>query len=427
MESSATIAAIHARQILDARGNPTIEVDVITQSGHLGRASIPSGASTGQHEAVELRDGDQHFYLGRGVQTAIHNVHSIISPAITGCSVLNQAEIDATMNELDGTDNKSNLGANAILGVSLAVAQAAAKVSHVPLHHYLGNGGGTLLPMPFMNILNGGCHADNVVDIQEFMIVPVGAEKFSQAIQIGVEVYHHLKALLKSKGHSTNVGDEGGFAPQLSSDEEGIQFILEAIQRAGYQPGTDVAIALDAASSELYDPDRMIYTLQNSGRKLSSTEMVDFWKDWVDKYPIVSIEDGMAEDDWEGWQNLTHTLGDTIQLVGDDLFATHVDRLLKGSEIKAANAVLVKMNQVGTLSETIKTIDTAKSNHFGTIISHRSGETEDTFLADLSVALNIGQIKTGAPSRSDRVAKYNQLIRIEEYLKEKATFSNPLR
>ena len=418
------IADIHARQILDSRGNPTVEVDVITADGYLGRAAVPSGASTGIHEAVELRDGFDNIYLGKGVTKAVENVNAIIFPELEGMSVLDQKSIDETMIALDGTENKSRLGANAMLAVSLAVAKAGAEVTGQPLYRYIGGVNASVLPMPMMNILNGGSHADNRIDFQEFMIVPIGGEDFSTALRMGVEVFHTLKKVLKSKGYATNVGDEGGFAPDIQSNEEAIETVLMAIEKAGFKPGVDISIAMDAASAEFYDKETGLYHLKkSSGEKLSSQDMVSLWKSWVDKYPIVSIEDGMDEDDWDGWKLLTETIGDRCQLVGDDLFVTNVKRLRRGIDEKIANSILIKVNQIGTLTETIQAVELAKSNKYTNVMSHRSGETEDTTIADLAVALNCGQIKTGSASRSDRVAKYNQLIRIEEELDDAAVFA----
>lgn len=418
-----TIASIKARQILDSRGNPTIEVDVISNSGVVGRAAVPSGASTGKHEAVELRDGDKTVYMGKGVLKAIKNVNTIINSALKGNDIFDQTAIDKKMLELDGTENKANLGANAILGVSLAAARTAAIIKGQPLYRYVGGADATLLPIPLMNILNGGSHADNSIDFQEFMIVPVGAERFSDALRMGVEVFHHLKNVLKSSKHSTNVGDEGGFAPNLKSNEEAINVVLQAIEKAGYKPGVDIFIAMDAATSEFFDAETKMYHFKKStGDKLTSSEMVGFWKDWCSKYPIISIEDGLDEDDWAGWKELTTTLGDKVQLVGDDLFVTNVKRLKRGIDEGIANSILVKVNQIGTLTETIDAVKMADSNGYTSIMSHRSGETEDTTIADLAVALKTGQIKTGSASRSDRIAKYNQLLRIEEALGDTARF-----
>jgi enolase len=419
----AQILNVHARQILDSRGNPTVEVDVYTDEGVLGRAAVPSGASTGIHEACELRDGDKEVYLGKGVLKAVENVNTVINEELSGVSVLDQRDIDAAMIALDGTENKSRLGANAILGVSLACAKAAAQITGQPLFRYVGGVNGRTLPVPLMNILNGGSHADNSIDFQEFMIMPVGAETFSDALRMGAEVFHSLKSVLKKQGYSTNVGDEGGFAPNLKSNEEAVTVILTAIEKAGYKPGEDVYMALDPASSEYYIPEEKVYHLhKSSGEKLTPSQMVDFWKNWVTKYPILSIEDGMAEDDWDGWKLLTDTIGDRCQLVGDDLFVTNVKRLQLGIERKVANSILVKVNQIGSLSETIDSVELATRNSYTSIMSHRSGETEDTTIADLAVALNCGLIKTGSASRSDRIAKYNQLLRIEEILGNEAYY-----
>ncbi len=416
------IESIHARQILDSRGNPTVEVDVITENGALGRAAVPSGASTGVHEAVELRDGDDTF-MGKGVLKAVDNVNTKIAQELVGFPVTEQNLVDKVMIELDGTENKSSLGANAILGVSLAVAKAAALESGQPLFRYIGGVSANTLPVPMMNILNGGSHADNSIDFQEFMIMPTNAPSFSEALRMGTEVFHHLKNVLKSKGLSTNVGDEGGFAPNIASNIEAIEVVLQAIEKAGYRPGEDISIALDAASSEFYEKENGIYHLKwSTGDKLTSSEMADFWNDWVDKYPIISIEDGMDEDDWDGWKSLTEKAGKKVQLVGDDLFVTNVKRLQQGIDGDIANSILIKVNQIGTLTETIAAVDLAKKNKYTSVMSHRSGETEDTTIADLAVALNTGQIKTGSASRSDRMAKYNQLIRIEEELAETAYF-----
>jgi enolase len=418
-----SIQSIHARQILDSRGNPTIEVDVRTENGLLGRAAVPSGASTGAHEAVELRDDDAHVYVGKGVLKAIHNVNELIYPELVGMPVFEQGLIDKLMLELDGTPNKGRLGANAILGVSLAVAKAAAKETGMPLYRYVGGVSANTLPVPMMNILNGGSHADNSIDFQEFMVVPASAPSFSEALRMGTEVFHALKKVLKSQGLSTNVGDEGGFAPNIKSNEEAIQIVLQAIEKAGYRPGEDIWIAMDAAVTEFYDAETGMYTFKKStGDQLTSAQMADYWTDWVGKYPILSIEDGMAEDDWAGWKLHTDQLGKKIQLVGDDLFVTNVTRVQQGIDQGIANAVLVKVNQIGSLTETIDTVNLAKRNSFKCIMSHRSGETEDTTIADLAVALNTGQIKTGSASRSDRMAKYNQLLRIEEELGDMAYF-----
>ncbi|MEO1055054.1 MAG: phosphopyruvate hydratase [Bacteroidota bacterium] len=416
------IEHIHARQILDSRGNPTIEVDVITENGIIGRAAVPSGASTGKHEAVELRDGNKDVFLGKGVLRAIENVNGKIAEEIVGYSVFEQNLIDKIMIELDGTENKSNLGANATLGTSLAVAKAAAQESGQSLFRYIGGVNANTLPLPMMNILNGGSHADNAIDFQEFMVMPVSAPSFSESLRMGVEVFHQLKKVLQDNGHSTNVGDEGGFAPNLRSNEEAIEVVLQAIEKAGYKPGEDIFIAMDAASSEFYDAQEKVYNFSSTGQKLSSDEMVEYWKQWVDKYPILSIEDGMEEDDWDGWKKLTEVIGSKVQLVGDDLFVTNVKRLQNGIDQGIANSILIKVNQIGTLTETINAVNLAKKNSYTSVMSHRSGETEDNTIADLAVALNTGQIKTGSASRSDRMAKYNQLLRIEEELEEVAYF-----
>lgn len=417
------IAHLHARQILDSRGNPTVEVEVLTENEYMGRASVPSGASTGIHEAIELRDNNKKVYGGKGVLKAVENVNSILTSELLGWDVADQTGIDQHMLALDGTENKSKLGANAMLAVSLAVAKAAALEANLPLYRYVGGTNARILPMPMMNILNGGAHADNKIDFQEFMIMPVGATSFSEALRWGVEVFHTLKEVLKKKGYSTNVGDEGGFAPNIQSNEEAIETVLTAIQKAGFKTGSQMAIAMDAANSELWNAKEKIYIFHKSdGKKMNSEQLVDFWKKWVKNYPIVSIEDGMAEDDWKGWKLLTEAVGNKVQLVGDDLFVTNVKRLQKGVDEKIANALLVKVNQIGTLTETINAVSLAQNNGFNTIMSHRSGETEDTTIADLAVALNCGQIKTGSASRTDRVAKYNQLIRIEEMLGESAIF-----
>jgi enolase len=410
------IAKITARQILDSRGNPTVEVDVITASGILGRAAVPSGASTGIHEAVELRDGDKSVYLGKGVLKAVANVNTIIDEALRGWDVCDQKGIDLKLRELDGTENKSNLGANAILGTSLAVARAAAEESGLSLFQYVGGVGAVTMPVPMMNILNGGSHADNKIDIQEFMVMPFGADSFSQGLQWGTEIFHNLKKVLKDKGMSTNVGDEGGFAPNLGSNEEAIEVVIEAIRNAGFEPGKDVWVALDAASSEFYDKEKEVYVFESTGEIRTSQQMVDFWTDWCSKYPIISIEDGLAEDDWNGWKMLTESIGGKVQLVGDDLFVTNTKRLSRGINEGIANSILVKVNQIGTLTETIEAVQLATRNGYTSVMSHRSGETEDSTIADLAVALNCGQIKTGSASRSDRMAKYNQLLRIEEEL-----------
>jgi enolase len=416
------IVSVHARQILDSRGNPTVEADVITENGFIGRAAVPSGASTGTHEAVELRDGGK-LYMGKGVQKAIANVNTFIAEALVGENVLNQREIDTILLELDGTENKKKLGANAILAVSLAAAKAGAQAAGLPLYRYVGGTNARTLPIPLMNILNGGAHADNKIDFQEFMIVPVGADTFSDGLRIGVEIFHNLKKVLKAKGYSTNVGDEGGFAPEIKSNEEAIETVLKAIETAGYKPGEQVKIAMDAAASEFYDAKKKKYIFHKSDNKiLTSEEMVDYWAKWVKKYPIVSIEDGLAEDDWKGWKLLTESVGTKCQLVGDDLFVTNVKRLQEGIDKNIANSILVKVNQIGSLSETIDTVDLAHRNKYTSVMSHRSGETEDSTIADLAVALNCGQIKTGSASRSDRMAKYNQLLRIEEELGEEAFY-----
>ena len=412
-----TILAIHARQILDSRGNPTIEVDVITNDGVLGRAAVPSGASTGIHEAVELRDGDKKFYMGKSVLQAVQHVNDVLAEELVGHYVTDQIEIDRKMIELDGTANKGSLGANAILGVSLAVARAAAQTTGQEFYRYIGGVAANTLPIPMMNILNGGSHADNSIDFQEFMIMPVGASTFSEALRMGVEVFHHLKQVLKKGNYSTNVGDEGGFAPNLKSNEEALKMIMTAIEKAGYEPGKDIYIALDPASSEYFIKEENVYHLKwSTGEKLTPAEMVDFWKDWVAKYPIISIEDGMAEDDWDGWKLMTKELGRKIQIVGDDIFVTNVERLKMGIQKKVGNSILIKVNQIGTLTETINAVNMAYRNSFTAVISHRSGETEDTTIADLAVALNTGLIKTGSACRTDRIAKYNQLLRIEEQL-----------
>lgn len=416
------IARIVGRQILDSRGNPTVEVDVYTTNGVVGRAAVPSGASTGIHEAVELRDADKSLYLGKGVLKAVENVNTIIAEELLGMDVFDQKLIDATLNSLDGTANKSNLGANAILGTSLAVAKAAAQESGMSLFRYVGGVGATTMPVPMMNILNGGSHADNLIDVQEFMVMPFGASSFSEGLRWGTEIFHHLKSVLKSKGLSTNVGDEGGFAPNLGSNEEAIQVVLQAIEKAGFKPGHDVYIALDAASSEFYNAEKGLYLFESTGESRTSSEMVDYWADWCKKYPIVSIEDGLAEDDWSGWKTATEKLGSSVQLVGDDLFVTNTKRLAEGIEKGVANSILVKVNQIGSLSETIDAVQLATRNSYTSVMSHRSGETEDNTIADLAVALNCGQIKTGSASRSDRMAKYNQLLRIEEELGETAYY-----
>jgi len=421
MKKYVEIIDITAREVLDSRANPTVEVEVILEDGNIGRAIVPSGASTGEFEAVELRDGDKERYLGKGVLKAVDNVNNIIAPELVGFNVFDQALIDDVLIDIDGTENKGNLGANAILGVSLAVARAAAASLGMPLYQYIGGVNAKVLPVPMMNILNGGKHADNNVDIQEFMIMPVGAESFKEALRMCVEVYHQLKKTLKSKGYNTGIGDEGGFAPNLKSNEEAIQVIVEAIQGAGYKPGEQMMIAIDAASSELYKEDGK-YHLEGEGRVLTSSEMVDFYEDLVNKYPIISLEDGLAEEDWDGWKLLTERLGSKIQLVGDDLFVTNTKRLSKGIKLGVANSILIKLNQIGTLTETIEAIEMAERAGYTAVVSHRSGESEDTTIADLVVAMNAGQIKTGAPARTDRVAKYNQLLRIEEELGDVARY-----
>lgn len=417
------ISEIFARQILDSRGNPTIEVDVITDEGIIGRAAVPSGASTGIHEAVELRDADKKKYGGKGVLKAVANVNDVLTPALLGYDVADQTGIDALMIELDGTPNKGKLGANAILAISMAVAKAAAEEASLPLFRYIGGTNAKTLPIPMMNILNGGAHADNKIDFQEFMVMPIGASTFSEGLRWGVEIFHALKSVLKKKGYSTNVGDEGGFAPDIQSNEEAIDTVMNAISAAGFKAGTQVCIAMDPAVSEMYDSAKKVYHFHKSdGKKLSSEKMVDFWANWVKNYPIVSIEDGMAEDDWKGWKLLTDKVGDKIQLVGDDLFVTNVTRLQQGIDKGVANGLLVKVNQIGTITETINAVTLAQHNSYNTIMSHRSGETEDTTIADLAVALNCGQIKTGSASRTDRIAKYNQLLRIEELLGSSAVY-----
>ncbi len=417
------IASVHARQILDSRGNPTVEVDVLTENEYLGRAAVPSGASTGVHEAVELRDDDKKLYGGKGVLNAVKNVNVLVSEKLLGWDVADQTGIDQMMITLDGTPNKGKLGANAILAVSMAVAKAAALEANLPLYRYIGGTNAKVLPMPMMNILNGGAHADNKIDFQEFMVMPVGASSFSEGLQWGVDIFHALKTVLKKKGFSTNVGDEGGFAPNIQSNEEAIETVLTAIDAAGYKTGSQIQIAMDPAVSEMFDSGKKEYHFHKSdGKRLSIEKMVDFWESWANKYPIISIEDGMAEDDWDGWKMITERIGKKIQLVGDDLFVTNVKRLQEGIDKGIANALLVKVNQIGSLTETINAVSLAQSNGYNTIMSHRSGETEDTTIADLSVALNCGQIKTGSASRTDRIAKYNQLIRIEEMLGESAIY-----
>lgn len=417
------INGIHARQILDSRGNPTLEAEVYTEDGSMGRAAVPSGASTGAHEAVELRDGDMSYYLGRSVLQAVENVNDALAEAVIGLDVTDQSEIDRVMIEADGTENKSNLGANAILSVSMAAAHAAAQSTRLPLYQYIGGIAAVTMPVPMMNILNGGSHADNAIDFQEFMVMPTGAESFSHALRMGTEVFHHLKSVLSSKGYSTNVGDEGGFAPNIKSNEEAIELVLMAIEKAGYKPGEDMGIAMDAAMTELYDPKTGLYTFSHSdGRSLDTDALIAYWGDWVNKYPIISLEDGLDEDDWSGWSKMMTAMGDKVQLVGDDLFVTHAKRVARGIKEQSANSVLVKINQIGTLSETINTVRLAQRNGMTTVMSHRSGETEDSSIADLAVALNTGQIKTGSASRSDRMAKYNQLLRIEEMLGDSAVY-----
>ena len=417
------ITDVFARQILDSRGNPTLEVDIVTDSGAFGRAAVPSGASTGKYEAFELRDGNPQIYMGKSVHKAIGHVNGILYDSIIGMPVEDQVGIDHMMIDLDGTPNKSVLGANAMLAVSLASAKAAAASTGQMLYNYIGGVNARLLPIPMMNILNGGSHADNSIDFQEFMVMPVAADSFSQSLRIGTEIFHHLKSVLKKKGLATNVGDEGGFAPNLKSNEQAMEMVLKAIENAGYRPGEDVFVSMDAAASEFYNPEESVYHFhQSTGDKLTSSEMVDFWVEWCKKYPILSIEDGLDEDDWQGWQNMTNILGSKIQLVGDDLFVTNVNRLQRGIIEKVANSLLVKVNQIGTLTETINAVQMAHNNSFTSVMSHRSGETEDNTIADLSVALNTGQIKTGSASRSDRTAKYNQLLRIEEALGDSALF-----
>ncbi len=415
------IEQVWAREIMDSRGNPTIEAEVVLEDGTMGRAAVPSGASTGENEAVELRDGDGHRYLGKGVLQAVENVNGAISDELQGLDALDQTLVDETMIGLDGTENKSKLGANAMLAVSLANARAAAAALEMPLYRYLGGANAKTLPVPMMNILNGGAHADNNVDFQEFMVMPVGAENFAEALRTGAEIFHTLKGVLKSRGYSTSVGDEGGFAPNLKSNDEAVETILEAIEKAGYKAGENVMLALDPASSEFYKDGKYIFK-KSDNRELSSEEMAAYWADWCSKYPIISIEDGMAENDWDGWKNLNGKVGDKVQLVGDDLFVTNVRFLQRGIEEKAANSILIKVNQIGTLTETLDAIELAKTNNMTAVISHRSGETEDNFIADLAVATNAGQIKTGSLCRSDRIAKYNQLLRIEEDLGDSARY-----
>lgn len=412
---------MHAREILDSRGNPTVEVDVGLTSGITGRAAVPSGASTGQHEAVELRDGDETRYLGRGVLGAVRNVNSTIAPAVAGMDPSDQAAIDGRLNALDGTPNKGNLGANGILGVSLAVAKAAAAAYGMPLYRYIGGASACRLPVPMMNILNGGSHADSSVDLQEFMVMPVGAVSFREGLRAGAEIFHALRAVLMAAGYSTGVGDEGGFAPSLGSNEEALEVVAEAIRRAGYEPGRDILLALDPASTEFYNEGKYVFH-KSDGSERTSEQMVDFWEDWTRRYPIVSIEDGLGEDDWDGWARLTARLGDRVQLVGDDLFVTNTERLSRGIQSEVGNSILIKVNQIGTLSETLEAIETARQAGYTAVISHRSGETEDSTIADLAVGTGAGQIKTGSASRSDRIAKYNQLLRIEEDLGESAVY-----
>jgi len=418
-----TIIDVKARQILDSRGNPTVEVEVLTENGCMGRAAVPSGASTGKYEAVELRDGDKDVYLGKGVTKACRNIEEVISDNIIGEDVFEQRYLDQLMIDLDGTPNKAKLGANAILGVSLAIAKAAAEESTQPLYRYLGGPNAHVLPVPMMNILNGGSHADNSIDFQEFMIMPVGADTFSGGLRMGVEIFHTLKKVLKKKGYSTNVGDEGGFAPNIKSNVEAVETVLQAIEKAGYKPGEEVMIAMDAAASEFYNAKEKVYHFHKStGDKLTSSEMVDYWKGWIDKYPILSIEDGLDEDDWDAWKMLTASAGDRCQLVGDDLYVTNTERLQRGIEMGASNSILIKVNQIGSLTETIEAVNLATRNGYTSVMSHRSGETEDVTIADLAVALNTGQIKTGSASRSDRIAKYNQLLRIEEELGDSGVY-----
>ncbi len=417
------IDEIIGRQIIDSRGNPTVEVDVVLTNDMMGRAAVPSGASTGEYEAVELRDSDSDHYLGKGVTKAVENVNTVIANELRGFEVFNQVEIDNTMLDVDGTENKSNLGANAMLGVSLAVADAASNALNIPMWRYIGGVNAKVLPLPMMNIINGGSHADNNVDLQEFMIMPSGASSFSEAVRMGSEIFHHLKKVLSSKNYSTAVGDEGGFAPDLNSNEEAVEVILQAIEKAGYAPADDVVIALDPATAEFYNPDKEVYEFRwSDGSERTNDEMVEFWSKWVEKYPIVSIEDALDENDWDGWKKLTDAVGDKVQLVGDDLFVTNTERLAKGIRMGIANSILIKVNQIGTLTETLDAIEMAHKNDYTAVISHRSGETEDTTIADLAVATNAGQIKTGSMSRTDRIAKYNQLLRIEEQLGDNAIF-----
>ena len=419
-----TITHLHAREVLDSRGNPTVEAEVYTDTGAFGRAMVPSGASTGKYEAVELRDGDEHRFMGKGVLNAVNNIKTAIAEELVGLPATEQSLIDQIMIDLDGTPNKANLGANAMLAVSLAVAQAGAQSTGMPLFRYVGGTNARTLPVPMMNILNGGQHADNKIDFQEFMVMPFGAHTFSEALQMGTEVFHHLKKVLSDKGLSTNVGDEGGFAPNLGSNTEAIEVVLQAIEKAGYRPGEDIWIAMDAAASEFYNAEENVYHFHmSSGEKLTPNEMVNFWKDWTSKYPIISIEDGLDEDDWDGWKQLTKDIGEKVQLVGDDLFVTNVERLQKGLNNSVANSILIKVNQIGTLTETINAVSLAHRHSYTSVMSHRSGETEDNIIADLAVALNTGQIKTGSASRSDRMSKYNQLLRIEEMLADSAIFT----
>lgn len=418
------ISQILAREILDSRGNPTVEVDVILETGIIGTAAVPSGASTGIHEAVELRDGDPSRYMGKGVLKSVQNIREVLSKELTGAFASSQGAIDQLMINLDGSPNKANLGANSILAVSMAIAKAAAQDHGMPLYRYVGGVNANLLPIPMMNILNGGAHADNKIDFQEFMIMPVGADRFSESLRMGTEIFHHLKKVLQKDGFSTNVGDEGGFAPNLESNQQAIEYVLRAIETAGYKPGEDVFITMDAASSEFYDEKKNRYVFKkSSGQELEPEAMVEFWKDWSTKYPIISIEDGMAEDDWSGWKKLTQAIGSKVQLVGDDLFVTNTERLQRGINEEIANSILIKVNQIGTLTETIDAVSLAHNNSYTSVMSHRSGETEDTTIADLAVALSTGQIKTGSASRSDRIAKYNRLLRIEEELGSSARFN----
>ncbi len=419
---NSAIEKIHAREILDSRGNPTVEVDIILKNGTMGRAAVPSGASTGDHEAIELRDKDNTRFLGKGVLLAVNHINTTIADALKGMDVTKQVEIDQLMINLDDTHNKSNLGANALLGVSMAAAHTGAKATGKPLYQYLGGDSAKTLPVPMMNIINGGSHADNTVDIQEFMVFPFGATTFSEALRMGTGIFHHLKSVLKSKGMNTAVGDEGGFAPNLSSNEEAVEVILEAIEKAGYKAGQDIYLALDVAASEIYDNGK--YNLDSEGRSLSSNEMVDYLGSLIKKYPIVSIEDGLHEDDWDGWKHMTAELGSTIQIVGDDLTVTNITRLQRAIDENSMNSILIKLNQIGTVTETIQAVEMARNSGFGAVISHRSGETEDTTIADLSVAMGMGQIKTGSASRTDRICKYNQLLRIEEELGSDATLAN---